>query len=97
MLLNLKADLERVSRDLTVAMGKTLPTKEFGADIVMAMVGLHVIESRIRKTQNLEERRRLTNEFKRKKRIIEKGIASLRRSSRGFSGNNENRVRRVLP
>jgi hypothetical protein len=97
MLLNLKADLERVSRDLTDAMGNTKPSKNFSADIVLAMVGLHVIESRIRKTHKLEERRNLINEFKRKKRIIEKGIASLRRSSRGFSGNNENRVRRVLP
>ena len=97
MLLNLKADLERVSRDLTDAMGETKPSRNFSTDIVLAMVGLHVIESRIRKTHKQEERRSLIDEFNRKKRIIEKGIASLRRSGRGFSGSNEDRVSRVLP
>ena len=94
-------DLQKVVRktrqDLMAALGETIPAREFGATIIMAMVGLHVTEARIRKTCNLEERRRLINEFQRQRSAIEKGIAALRRSSGRFSGDNEDRISGVLP
>ena len=80
MLLNLKKELMGVRKAFMASMGQTTPAKEFGATLLMAMVGLHVTEARIRKTQNFEERRRLINEFNRQRNAIEKGIQVLRKS-----------------
>ena len=97
MLLNLKQELIGVRQDLMASMGQTTPAKEFGATLLMAMVGLHVTEARIRKTQNLEERRRLINEFNRQRNAIEKGIRVLRKSSRESSKDPGERRKRAMP
>jgi hypothetical protein len=98
MLQNPQKELRRIRQELTVSMEKTMPTKEFGAAIITAMVRLHVIEAEIRKTQNLEERRRLINEFDSKKDAIEKGIQLLKQSSSpGFSGDSEERLGGAMP
>ena len=97
MLLKLKQELMRVRRDLMTSMGQTTPAKEFGATLLMAMVGLHVTEARIRKTQNLEARRRLINEFNRQRNAIEKGIRLLRKSSRESSKDPGERRKRAMP
>jgi hypothetical protein len=86
MLQNLQRDLREIRQELMVVLGETMPTKEFRATMIVAMVGLHLIEARIRKTSNLEERRRLIDEFNSGKKTIWKGIESLKRSSRGTSG-----------
>ena len=80
MHLNLKQELMGVRQALMAALGQTTPAKKFGATLMMAVVGLHVTEARIRKTQNFEERRRLINEFNRQRNAIEKGIQTLRKS-----------------
>ncbi len=97
MRLNLKQELMRVRQDLMAAMGQTTTAKEFGATLLMAMVGLHVTEARIRKTQNFEERRRLINEFNRQMNAIEKGIQALRKSSRESSKDPGERRKRAMP
>ena len=97
MLLNLKKELMGVRQDLMAALGQTTPAKEYGATLMMAMVGLHVTEGRIRKTQNFEERRRLINEFNRQRNAIEKGIRVLRKSSwESFRAPGERR-KRAMP
>ena len=63
MLQNLKREIQKTTDALMSAMGQTTPAKEFGATLMMAVVGLHVTEARIRKTLNFDERRRLINEF----------------------------------
>ena len=97
MRLNLKQELMRVRQDLMAALGQTTPAKEFGATLRMAVVGLHVTEARIRKTQNLEERRRLINEFNRQMNAIEKGIQAFRKSSRESSKGPRERRKRAMP
>ena len=97
MLLNLKQELIGVRQALMAALGQTTPAKEFGATLMMAMVGLHVTEARIRKTQNFEERRRLINEFNRQRNAIEKGIQALRKSSRESSKEPRERRKRAMP
>jgi hypothetical protein len=97
MRLNLKQELIGVRQDLMAALGQTTPAKEFGATLLMAMVGLHVTEARIRKTQNFEERRRLINEFNRQMNAIEKGIQALRKSSRESSKDPGERRKRAMP
>jgi hypothetical protein len=85
MLQNLKREIQKTTDVLMAAMGQTTPAKEFGATLMMAVVGLHVTEARIRKIQNFEERRRLINEFNRQRNAIEKRIQALRKSSRESS------------
>lgn len=63
--------------EVMAAMRATCPSKEFGAALVLGTVWLHVIEVRIRKTNNLEERRSLTNEFNRGRDAIGNGIRAL--------------------
>ena len=81
MSLNPKAEVWRLRQELTETMAMTLPEREFGAAMVMAMVGLHMTEAQIRKTQDLQERRRLLDEFIRERDIIEKAITRLREES----------------
>jgi hypothetical protein len=97
MLLKLKKELMGVRQDLMTALGQTTPAKEFGATLLMAVVGLHVTEACIRKTQNFEERRRLINEFNRQRNAIEKGIQALRKSSRESSEDPGERRKRAMP
>jgi len=81
MLQNPQKDLRKTRQELMVCLSETLPTKEFSATIIMAMVRLHVIEARIRKTQDIIERRRLINEFNNRRNTIERGIQLLWKSS----------------
>jgi hypothetical protein len=97
MLLNLKREIQKTRQALMASMGQTTPAKEFGATLLMAMVGLHVTEGRIQKTQNFEERRRLTNEFNRQRHAIEKGIQVLRKSRWERSKDPGERHKRAMP
>ena len=97
MLQNLKRDLKETRQDLMAALGQTTPAKEFGATLLMAVVGLHVTEARIRKTQNLEERRQLINEFNRQRNTIKHGIRALRKSKRGSSKEPGERRKKAMP
>ena len=97
MLLKLKQELMRVRQNFMASMGQTTPAKEFGATLMLAVVGLHVTEAHIRKTQNFEERRRLINEFNRQRNAIEKGIQALRKSSRESSKDPGERRKRAMP
>ena len=78
---NLRRELGKLRQKLVASLCETIPTRDFSAAIIMAMVGLHVMEARIRKTRNLEERRRLIDEFNKGKRTIEKGIRTLKQGA----------------
>ena len=97
MHLNIKQELMGVRQALMAALGQTTPAKEFGATLLMAVVGLHVTEARIRKTQNFEERRRLINEFNRQRNAIEKGIQVLRKSRWENSKDPGERHKKTMP
>jgi hypothetical protein len=97
MLLNLKKELMGVRQAFMAAMGQTTPAKEFGATLLMAMVGLHVTEARIRQTQNFEERREKIHEFNRQRNAIEKGIQALRKSRWERSKAPRERRKRAMP
>ena len=97
MLLNLKSEIQKTRQELMASMGQTTPAKEFGATLLMAMVGLHVTEARIRKTQNFEERREKINEFNRQRNAIEKGIQALRKSRWESFRDPGERPKRAMP
>jgi hypothetical protein len=73
------------------------PAKETRATLIMAMVGLHMIEAKIRKTQNLKERRKFIDEFNSKRRTIEKYVQILREGIRRRSKPSHNEPRRTMP
>jgi hypothetical protein len=90
-------ELRKTRQELKVALCETMPSKDFAAIIIVATVGLHVIEARIRKTQNLDERRQVINEFNRGKRAVEKGIQLLRQGNKEESKSSGTRYGKVLP
>jgi len=94
---NLKGELIELRDELIAAMAETVPRKDFSAALVMAMVWLHVIEARIRKSRNLEERRHLIDEFNSRKETIGKGIGRLREEARRRTSRSEFHRRRSLP
>ncbi len=80
MLQNIQRELRQTRQEVIDSLMGTMPSKEFTATIMMAMVALHVIEARIHKTQNLEERRQLIDEFNKGRNTIEKGIQLLKKN-----------------
>jgi len=76
---NIHNELEILREKYSRVFSATEPTREFGATMFLAMLRLHMVESRICKSNNLKERRRLINEFKSGKSAIEKGIDAFKR------------------
>ena len=70
-------EVTETREEVMAAMRATCPSREFGAALILATIWLHVIEARIRKTNNLEERRCLTNEFNTRRDAIRNGIRAL--------------------
>jgi len=60
---NFSKELENARERLSTAMQAANPAKDFGADLILAMVGLHLLAKKINRTFDLEERRCLTHEF----------------------------------
>lgn len=77
---NFSKELENTRNRLSAAMQAAMPTKEFGANIVLGMVRLHVLAKKIRQSRDLEERRCLTNEFNQGRSAMEKGIRALKKT-----------------
>ena len=94
---DLKEELKEVRKKYRECLAQTMPSKEFGATLFMAMVGLHVIQDSIRKTQNLEERRKLIDEFNKSKSIIEKGIRILGKTRRENTNPSKERIHNAMP
>jgi len=94
---DMQRELIKTRQNLTECLAKTMPSKEFRATIIMAMVGLHRIEAQIRNSQNIEERRQLIDEFNRGISIIEKGIGALGKNRRENINPSEKRFHNTMP
>jgi hypothetical protein len=75
---NLQKELRRMREEVAVSIRHGNPTIEIRSAMIMATTWLGVIETRIRATRNLEERRELIQEFHQTKQTIEKVIRRLR-------------------
>lgn len=91
-----KKELKNLREEVMLCFKETTPSKKFGPMVVMAIVGLHMIEAKIHKTLDIEERRRLINEFKRGKKGIERGIKAHRQSCSGCSKDHGEKFRRAV-
>ncbi len=74
MLRNFNNEVEKARVNLCKAMQTTIPSKQFGATVMLALVQLSLAEERIRRTANLNERRKLINEFDKCRNAIQKGV-----------------------
>ena len=83
LLRNIEKELIETRQKLMVCFRDTLPSKEFRATILLAMIGIHITADQIKKSRNPEERRRLINEFDRRKNAVEKGIRMLKAQGTG--------------
>jgi hypothetical protein len=88
--------LMKIRQELRECMSKTLSSKEFGETMIMAMVGLHMTEAELQKTQNIVERRRLISEFKNRRNAIKKGIRLLRQSNGKIRNNSKETLKRAV-
>ena len=77
MFRDFQREVTEAREEVMAAMRATCPSKEFTAALILATVWLHVIEARIRKTNSLEERRCLANEFNTRRDAIRNGIRAL--------------------
>jgi len=75
MLRNFNKEAKDITKLLLASMQTTFISKQFSSTIMLSLVYLNLTERRIKKTNNIKERRDLINEFDKVKRAIEKGIA----------------------
>ena len=71
---NIHKELKNLREEVMTCFSKTRPAKEFGATMILAILKLHMIEAEIRRTRNLNERRRLIHEFTRRRSAVEKKL-----------------------
>lgn len=82
MLRNFGKETHAIWRAVSDAMLGTYPSKQFRAEMILAGVSLGLTEQEIRRTENLNERRALINEFDKIKVAIEGGIRLLDKGQR---------------
>ena len=75
---NFNNELIDLRQEVMVCFQNVLPDKQFQAQMILALIGLHLIDKRILSSRDLEVRRRLICEFERHKEIITKNLAVLK-------------------
>ena len=91
-----RAELHRLREEIMRALSETTASKDFRANMTLALVGLHVTEALLRQTPNLQERRRLIREFDDGRETITKALRMLR-DNRAKPTTDEMAQRRALP
>ena len=97
MLSDLGVELVRIRNEVTDIIRDANPTLDIGGSMILATVGLGVIEKKIRGTSDLEERRKLINEFWTGRRKIEKVVQGYRKTLRHGALHTEQEPRRAVP
>jgi len=77
---NIKKELISVREEVMVCFQNVLCDKQFQAQMLLGLVGFHLIAKRIQSSRDLETRRNLLGEFKRYKKAIAKNLALLKQS-----------------
>ena len=79
-LLNIQKEVQELREEVMQCFRITLPDKQFGARMLLALVWLHMIVKRIERSRDLNEKRELIKEFSRSKKVIKKGARLLLKS-----------------
>ena len=97
MLGDLQVELVRIRHEVVAIMEEANPAFKRRTEMILATVWLGVIELRTRATQDPEKRRKLVNDFWRRRNTIEKIIAGYRRNLKEGELHPEQEPRRALP
>ena len=97
MLYDLQVELDRIRHEDVAIMEEANPAFKRRTEMILATVWLGVIELRTRATQDPEKRRKLVNDFWRRRNTIEKIIAGYRRNLKEGELHPEQEPRRALP
>ena len=94
---DLRKELGRVREEVGASIRNDNPSIEIRSAMIMATTWLGVIETRIRKTRNLQERRKLIHEFQSRTKTIDKVLRMLRGAGAKDNPLAQQELRRVLP
>ena len=93
--------LERTARQLfsglMLCFRETRPGREFGNYLFLGVIYLGLLANKAGQTQDLQERRRMINEFYQGKKTIEKGIRLLRKDAETKAKDAQGNLRRTMP
>ena len=79
-ILNIKKEVQKLEEEVMQSFRTYLPSKEFSTRIGLALVWMHLLVKRIEASCDLNERRKLLQDFARSKRLIEHWTLALRQS-----------------
>jgi hypothetical protein len=94
---SMQKELRRTRQSVADCLRKYNPTRQFRATLVLAMIGMHLVASRIDKTKNPKERRLLVDEFNQSRNAITNGLQLLKRSRNRASFDQRTRATGPLP
>ena len=94
---DLRKELGRVREEVGASIQNDNPSIEIRSAMIMATTWLGVIETRIRTTRNLQERRKLIHEFQSRTKTIDEVLRMLRGASPKDNPLAHQELRRVLP
>ena len=94
---DLQKEVIETRDEVMAAMQIRYLRKDLADSLMFGTIWLHVIEARIRKTNNLEEGRCLIHEFDRGRNAIQKALVRLRESGRREDRFAHEKRRAVLP
>jgi len=79
-ILNVKKEVQNLRKEVMQSFRTYLPSKEFSARMILALVWMHMLVKRIETSRDLSERRKLLQEFARSKRVIVRKTRDLRQT-----------------
>ena len=82
---DLKAEMRAMEADVCLCFQNTLPSKQFQAELMLAVISLELTLKRLSRSRDLEERRRMTNEFRRGIKTVRQGLELLWETKAGIS------------
>ena len=97
MLGDLQKELVRIRQEVSAVMEAAKPALTMRTEMILATVWLGVLELRLRATQDPEERRKLINDFWRRRNTIERAIRAYRKNTGEGELHPEQEPRRALP
>ena len=79
-ILNIKKEVQKLRKEVMQSFRTYLPSKEFSARMILALVWMHMLVRRIEASRGLSERRKLLQDFARSKRLIGHWVRALRQT-----------------
>ncbi len=97
MAVNFLRQVVWLRQELVRTIKETNPTKTLIPVLLLTMLDLHMTEQELRKTNDVNERRKLTHDFNTRKHSIEGAIRALRKRAYPNADIQQGLCRRALP